>query len=170
MSIAEIAEIAGVTKGGVTHHFPTRDGLLLATLTEALDNFRQSVEAHLDITENIPGKMHRAYIRALCGGSPDAMRFFASFASWSTVSGTPELDAKIEADSEVWTKAFAADGLHPERSMVTTRAAESVAATLALVGIPDSEYIVWARTVLLEMTMTPGPLVPEAQITPPASA
>ncbi|HWH27328.1 MAG TPA: TetR/AcrR family transcriptional regulator [Pseudolysinimonas sp.] len=161
VSLAEIAAVAGVTKGGVTRHFPSRSGLLVAALSEAIENFRRGVEEHLDITENTPGKLTRAYIRALCGGSTDAMQFFASFASWSTVSGTPELDAKIQEDSDRWEAAFAADGLHPERVMVTTRAAESLGVVLVRLGDPNAEHLAWARNILLELTMSSGPLIAE---------
>ncbi|WP_029149522.1 TetR/AcrR family transcriptional regulator [Microbacterium indicum] len=43
-----VAEEAGVTKGGVIYHFPTKDDLVRATVQEIIDQWDDDVERYLD--------------------------------------------------------------------------------------------------------------------------
>lgn len=69
VSLARIAEAAGMSKGGLLHHFPSRNDLIRALGEDCARQLRSEVEGFLDLSENRPGKMLRAYVRALCGGS-----------------------------------------------------------------------------------------------------
>lgn len=43
LSIGIVAEVAGVTKGAVQHHFPTREALLIALYDHLMEEFLQQV-------------------------------------------------------------------------------------------------------------------------------
>mgnify|MGYP006175265481 CR=1 FL=1 len=72
VTLDQVASVAGVSKSGLIHHFGSRDQLVIAVVQDVQERFRQTVLSHLDLSENYPGKMLRAYVRALCAGSSDA--------------------------------------------------------------------------------------------------
>ena len=69
-TVQEVATAAGMSKSGLLHHFVSRDVLLRAVVEDCLQQVHGRVMAHLDLAENRPGKVLRAYVRALCGPAP----------------------------------------------------------------------------------------------------
>lgn len=61
--------MAGVSKGGLMHHFPTKDALLRAAAQDTIEKFEQRVSAETNNTPT-PGNMTRAYINAVLGDEP----------------------------------------------------------------------------------------------------
>lgn len=153
VSLAYIAKAAGVSKGGLLHHFATRDALLVALVEDANRHFRDAVRKHLDLSENSPGKMLRAYVRALCSGSDDTAQYFTSAPAWAGIYGNPEVSALVRADEQWWSEQFALDGLSPDRILVVRRAAEGLAAALAY-GEESPEKVRAGRDLLLSLTHT----------------
>ncbi len=128
VSIAEIAAAAQVSKGGLLHHFPGRDALVLAVVEDGLQRLWHEVTAQVDLSENRAGKFLRGYVRALTGGSAVAMGIFAPSALMAALGRSAEVEAAFERDARAWRDAFAADGLDPARTCVTRSAAEGLAA------------------------------------------
>src|SRR5688500_729184 len=63
LSMSTVAELAGVTKGAVQHHYGTRDALLEAMFTTYLKDFEQDLAARA-AQDSAPGHAARAYVRA----------------------------------------------------------------------------------------------------------
>lgn len=164
VSIAQIASEAAVSKGGLLHHFGSREGLILALVDDATVRFREEVQALLDLSENRPGKMLRAYVRALCGGSQVAMMLFADVMLWTVLSSAPGVEEIARRDADFWDHVLHEDGLAADRVMVVRRAAEGVAAAAwseSPAGDVSAEAITQlqqARNVLLQLTEDTHPL------------
>jgi AcrR family transcriptional regulator len=146
VSLSFIAQRAGVSKSGLLHHFPNRDALLVALVEDANRKFRAAVATHLDLSENTPGKMLRAYVRALCSGSDVIAQYFTSAPAWAGISTVPGVVDLIRADEQWWSEQFALDGVDDARILVVRRAAEGVAAAITY---GDSEAARGARELLL---------------------
>ncbi|WP_152190226.1 TetR/AcrR family transcriptional regulator [Georgenia satyanarayanai] len=152
VTLGQVATAAGVSKSGLIHHFGSRDQLVTAVVQDVHERFREAVLAHLDLSENYPGKMLRAYIRALCAGSSDAdaARDLTSAATWTGLHAIPAAAAVAQEHSAWWSEQFALDGLSAERIQIVRRAAEGVA-TAVLLGDEDAASIESARRLLLEL-------------------
>lgn len=152
VTLAEVATIAGVSKSGLIHHFGNRDQLIIAVVTDVCEKFRETVLAQLDLSENHPGKMLRAYVRALCAGSAEAAaaRDFTSTSNWNGLYAIAAVAEVFEEDAAWWSEQLAADGLSAELIQVVRRAAEGVAAA-ALQGVEDEASIATARRLLLDL-------------------
>ncbi len=152
VTLAEVAAAAGVSKGGLIHHFGNRDQLFVAVVKDMSEQFRGVVLSQLDLAENYPGKMLRAYVRALCAGSAEAAaaRDFTSASNWNGLYAIPAVAAVFEEYNAWWSEQFAKDGLSAERIQIVRRAAEGVAAA-ALQGEEDEASIEAARRRLLEL-------------------
>ncbi|GAB3839166.1 TetR/AcrR family transcriptional regulator [Kribbella italica] len=152
VTLAQVASVAGISKSGLIHHFGNRDQLVIAVVEDAYERFRESVLSHLDLSENYPGKMLRAYVRALCAGSADALdaRDVTSAPNWSGLYTIPAVATVVEKHNVWWSEQFALDGLSTERIQIVRRAAEGVAAAV-LYGEEDEASILAARRLLLEL-------------------
>jgi len=133
-SLAGIAAQAGVTKGGLMHHFGSREALFEALVTEAIASFHDSVTRRLDLSENHPGKLLRAYVHVLCDdaeAAPGEKRAYNKY-EYSSISialhGVPGAAAIIAEDALWWTRELAADGLPAETVMLVRLAADGVTA------------------------------------------
>lgn len=153
VSLADVAERAGVSKGGLMHHFPSREALFNALAIDVLDRFRAAVNAHLDLSENTPGKLLRAYVRTLCGGAPDVMREFSASPIWNTLTHNPEIATAMSEDNELWRTDLSADGIDATHVAIVRRAAEGLAAAYSY-GDEDDTSLHAAREALLAMTYT----------------
>ncbi|MEV1117177.1 TetR/AcrR family transcriptional regulator [Actinosynnema sp. NPDC049800] len=148
VSLSFIAQRAGVSKSGLLHHFPNRDALLTALVEDANRRFRAAVVAHLDLSENTPGKMLRAYVRALCSGSDAVTQYFTSAPAWAGIYTVPGVVDLVRADERWWSEQFALDGVDDARILVVRRAAEGVAAAITY---GDAEATSGARELLLAL-------------------
>lgn len=155
--LARIAEAAGVSKGGLLHHFPSRNDLIRALGEDCARQLRSEVEGFLDLSENRPGKMLRAYVRALCGGSGEAMVYFADSSTWYPMIDIPEVKQAIADNVRWWDEQFAADGLPDDRIRLVRRAAEGCAAAYVW-GEETEEGVAQLRGLLLGLTEESAPL------------
>lgn len=161
VALAVIAERAGVSKGGLLHHFPSREDLFLAVADDALARLRARVLELVDLSENHPGKTLRAYVRALFERGPEVRDNFDHVGLWSSLSSIPRVADLLARDSEYWREQLAGDGLHPDRVLVVRHTAESLAFSQYV--DPETEAVlVRARALLLAMTAEEGPLLEES--------
>uniref|UniRef100_A0A942SXL8 TetR/AcrR family transcriptional regulator n=1 Tax=Neobacillus citreus TaxID=2833578 RepID=A0A942SXL8_9BACI len=151
VSVADIAADAGVSKSGLLHHFPSKDVLFLAVAEHAHETFTGEVMRHVDLAENRPGKVLRAYVRTLCGGSARAMAVFSPTTLWTGLMAIPGIDRIVEADAEYWRETFARDGLDEGTTLVVRHAAEGIAAAWSMSPYLDEHELAVARTALLAL-------------------
>jgi AcrR family transcriptional regulator len=66
LTLDAVANAAGVSKGGLLHHFPNKEALIAAMVQQALDKFVEALNDELarDPAPDTPGHWVRAYIRA----------------------------------------------------------------------------------------------------------
>ncbi|MDJ1640273.1 TetR/AcrR family transcriptional regulator [Streptomyces pakalii] len=152
VTLAQVAAAAGVSKSGLIHHFGSRDQLVVALVEDTNERFRETVRSHLDLSENYPGKMLRAYVRALCAGSAEAAtaRDFTSAPMWGGLYTIPAVVPVMDENAAWWDEQLALDGISPERIMIVRRAAEGIAVA-AIYGEQDGRSISAARDLLLEL-------------------
>jgi AcrR family transcriptional regulator len=131
VSLDDIARRAGVSKGGLLHHFVNREALIVALVEEAQQQLRESVMKHLDLSENTPGKLLRAYVRTMTSGSEATMQYFTAAPTWAGIYRIPKVVEITTADADWWNENLAADGLSADRILVVRRAAEGLAAAVA---------------------------------------
>ncbi|WP_165837590.1 TetR/AcrR family transcriptional regulator [Zavarzinia aquatilis] len=62
-----VAAAAGVSKGGLLHHFPSRQALLEALCEECLSRCDRRIEAELAADPVVAGRFSRAYLQVMTG-------------------------------------------------------------------------------------------------------
>ena len=158
VSIQAIATAAGITKSGLMHHFNNRTELLVSVAEDAIEDFRNQVNDNIDLAENRPGKLLRAYIRTLF----DNLEYQDSYDPaqlWSVLAPMPEITDLLIDDATRWRDDFIADGLNPDRVTVAMHAAKSFVHEAQLDPGISAESIARAKSVILALTNETGPLV-----------
>ncbi len=62
LTVQDVADVAGVSKGALFHHFSSKQALLDATLGAMLDDFEQDLRAHMQQAPASHGCFTRAYV------------------------------------------------------------------------------------------------------------
>ena len=153
VSLADIATAAGVTQGGLRHHFPHREALIKGVIEHSVARTWEEVRAHVDLSENRPGKFTRGYVRALTGDSEYLTHIFSP-AGLIAALGDLADETLYRRDAENWNAAFAADGLPWSRVLTIRFAAEGLAMAASCRYVTD-EDLALARADLLAMTEQP---------------
>lgn len=64
VTIQAVAEAAGVTKGGLLHHFASKQALIEALFADLLERLDRDIAAHIAADPVPAGRFTRAYVRA----------------------------------------------------------------------------------------------------------
>lgn len=98
LSLQSIAQAAGVTKGAIFHHFPNKDALVNAALTDVMQQLDSDIDALIQQSGHCYGCFTRAYIQILL--SPETKGHF-----WSLYSPTLLQDEMINDAWYQWLNA-----------------------------------------------------------------
>jgi AcrR family transcriptional regulator len=159
VSLDLIAREAGVSKGGLLHHFPSRERLLLGVVTHLFEEFDAALSRVADPTDKAPGSFTRAWIRATFDDLSDRRLAHERATLVGVLSTVPEATDRIQAEGKRWDDHLARDGLDTQRLMLILRACDG-ALTASLYGQHLSpQEITNTRDLLLALTHDTGPIV-----------
>lgn len=151
LTLDQVARQAGVSKGGLLHHFPSKEALFEALVRRLFDEFAAAVEARLAQEPPGPGRLLRAYIHA---NLDDAQELSLEFAAplLAAMVDQPALAALIRDDARAWQARLADDGLPAARAAVIRMAADSYWADRLLGVAPQGEALAEVRDELVALT------------------
>lgn len=114
LTLEAAAAEAGLSKGGVLYHFPTRDALVSAMVTSMLDRFEQEIANHLPPEGTpeaaAPGTYARAYLAAsLAATEPGEEQ--VGVALLAAAAAEPALMEPLHEAAAGWQARLEADGL-----------------------------------------------------------
>ncbi len=70
MTFDEVSRAAGISKGGVLYHFPSKEALTEAMVERFIDRFDEAVDEAAEGDRNPVGRNIRSYVRATVGEPP----------------------------------------------------------------------------------------------------
>lgn len=80
VTMQAVAEAAGITKGGLFHHFPTKQALLDGMVAALLDKLDTEIDAYIEEDPFTYGRFTRAYVKSVFVGNA-----FGFETPWSTL-------------------------------------------------------------------------------------
>lgn len=95
LTFEEVVAASGVTRGGITYHFPTKEDLLRALVERDRDQWAATLEAHRAACECPRSADVVAYVRAATDHDEDHRRFVSGMLG--AVAHDPELLASCRA-------------------------------------------------------------------------
>ncbi len=115
LTLDAVAAEAGMSKGGLLHHFPTKDRLVEALVTRAAENWRACYMEAYGRTPEGPGRMARALLSHCLSdaqGWTDELRR-SSAAVFAALAQNPSLIEPMRAVYSDLRRRIAEDGLSP---------------------------------------------------------
>lgn len=159
ISLDLVAQAAGVSKGGLLHHFRSREALFAGLVEEWLGRFDAAVERHVDPGDRAPGRLTRAYIRANFDADVADLddKLWRNPAILSVLMTMPGVLRLADESDRRWRAALDADGLHPDRVVLITHALDGMVYAQLFHGRDDRRRD-GLQDVLIGLTRSPGPV------------
>ncbi len=127
LTLDAAAAEAGLSKGGVLYHFPTRDALVAGMVDKIIDEFDRDIDAHLG-SDRTPGSYTRAYIRATMEPvttRPDREDRLGA-ALIAAAAAQPALLVPLQVAADRWQARLEDDGLDPALATVIRLACDGL--------------------------------------------
>jgi AcrR family transcriptional regulator len=160
LTLDGVAAEAGMSKGGLLHHFPSKDRLVEALVTRCAESWRAS---YLDAYERAPegpGRMARALLGHCLSdaqGWTEQVRRSAS-AVFAALAQNPSLIEPMRAVHGDLHRRIAEDGLPPGVGEAVVAAIDGLWLDWVLGLVPvDHERLVRVRIALEELLARPSP-------------
>lgn len=151
LTLDAVAKEAGLSKGGLLYHFPSKDALIQGLIAATLASFEERVAALMTADEEPIGRWTRAYWRAtLEDGQAEALA--SMFAS--AMLDPAQLPAML-AQHDAWQSRSAADGLDPAMAALVRLAADGYWFS-QIHGIAPADGPTTAQLQALIMALTQG--------------
>ena len=162
VSLDLVAREAGVSKGGLMHHFRSKDELMAALADDLFDQFARAVEDRIDPEDPAPGRRLRAYVRATFDDLEKTQDAVEQTTLMATLSAFPEPARRAQERYRRWNQTLAEDGADPQRILVVLRACDGASIAPLFEGQLSPEELSRTRTLLLGLASGTGPLVDAA--------
>jgi AcrR family transcriptional regulator len=135
LTLDQVAKEAGVSKGGLLHHFPSKDALIEAMLRHLFEQFEQCVYQFYEQEPPAPGRLLRAYIRASYADQPVpldmAVMLFAQIAQHAA------LRRMVQEDQQMWHERLLKDGIPAPLATVIRQACDASWSERLLTDVDD---------------------------------
>ena len=130
LTLDAVAERVGLSKGGILHHFATKDSLIAAMIEDVVTQFEADLARHMQ-GESGPGSFARAFLRACLdpdGALTRTLRVSAGILA--AVAINSQLLAPLRRRYDEWRQRLEDDGIDPpSRSSSARRQTVSGSAT-----------------------------------------
>ncbi|QQR43412.1 TetR/AcrR family transcriptional regulator [Myxococcus xanthus] len=159
VSLDLVAREAGVSKGGLLHHFSTREALLLGLVEHLVEEVDVAVARALDPADTAPGSFARAWIRSTFEDLSDGTLAHERATLVGILGTVPEVVRRIREAGERWSQRLAHDGLDAQRVMLISRACDGATMASLFQRQLGQRELDEERELLLALTRETGPLV-----------
>jgi AcrR family transcriptional regulator len=123
LTLDQVAKEAGVSKGGLLHHFPSKEALIEALLRHLFQQFEQCVHDYYEQEPPAAGRLLRAYIRASYADQTVpldmAVMLFAQIAQHEA------LRHLVQDDQRMWHERLINDGIAAPLATVIRQACDA---------------------------------------------
>lgn len=125
LTLAAVANRAGVSKGGLLYHFPTKEALIRAMVARVIEEFDALVAS---FENGSPGSYTRAYLEATFTilTSQEAAQTRRRWSAITAAAADPELIAPLREAMARWHRIDPATETDPVAAMVVRLAAEGL--------------------------------------------
>jgi AcrR family transcriptional regulator len=141
LTLEAAAAEAGLSKGGVLYHFPTRDALVAGMVDKIIEEFDRDIDDRL-LGDDGPGSFTRAYIRATlapASARPDREDRLGA-ALIAAAAAQPSLLIPLQRAADRWQARLEDDGIDPALATVLRLACDGLwMCDLFGLAVPDPD-------------------------------
>ena len=159
VSLEVLAREAGVSKGGLLHHFKSKESLFEELADDLNESFVDAVRRNTDPADTAPGSLMRAYVKATFDDLVEFGYARDHAILWAALGTIPGVAERCQADAARWDAALADDGLDPQRVLLISRTADGLALAALFEAPSTAAQLDGYKALLLALTEQSGPLV-----------
>jgi AcrR family transcriptional regulator len=151
LTLAAVAKRAGVSKGGLLYHFPTKEALIKGLVARVIEEFDALIASYDDGT---PGSYSRAYVEATFAIMTDteAARTRRRWTVITAAAADPALIAPLREAMARWHRPDPGEHVDPISGMVVRLAAEGLwEVAVHDPGLYDAEQYTALRRRMLDL-------------------
>ena len=153
-TIDEVAREAGVSKGGVLHHFPSKEAIIVGLVSTMISKFEAEVLERQAQDPDPKGSFTRAFLHKATETDGHCIEVF--FALQAAFRNCPELQQLKRDHSLRWQARIEQDGIDPVCATVVRLATDGLwLAKNYKVAIPSEPYQSAFMEYLIALTRTP---------------
>ncbi len=124
MTLDEVAAAASVSKGGLLHHFPTKQALINGVSQRIMGGFEDAIASYQKADPAVPGAFTRAFLRANLHYDGESCQVCCALTSESrSFPGPMEL---FRQKSKQWQEQIENDGIDPIIASIVRYAGEGL--------------------------------------------
>lgn len=123
LTLAAVADRAGVSKGGLLYHFPTKEALVKAMVARVIEEFDALIASYDDGT---PGSYSRAYVEATFEILTGEARAYRRWSAITAAAAGPEQAEPLNEAMRRWHAHDPGEDPDPGTAMVVRLAAEGL--------------------------------------------
>jgi AcrR family transcriptional regulator len=161
LTLDSVARQAGVSKGGLLYHFPSKSALVTAIVERLATRCDGEQQCAVDADSHAAGAFVRAYL-AVRAEQPDPHRQHIDTALLAAAGSDPSYVEPIRAQFVRWQARLERDGLDPVTATIVRLAADGLAlGDLLGLAVPTGDLRRKVIEKLLAMTLPLEPGVPQ---------
>ncbi|TDC87572.1 TetR/AcrR family transcriptional regulator [Actinomadura sp. 7K507] len=127
LTLNAVADRAGVSKGGLLYHFPTKEALVRAMVARVIEEFDDLIASYIGSYEDgTPGSYTRAYVEATFEILTGEARAYRRWSAITAAAADPEQAEPLNEAMRRWHGRSPADDPDPGTAMVVRLAAEGL--------------------------------------------
>ncbi|MBO2450577.1 TetR family transcriptional regulator [Actinomadura barringtoniae] len=123
LTLNAVADRAGVSKGGLLYHFPTKEALVQALVARVIEEFDDLIASYDD---GSPGSYTRAYVEATFAVLTDGSRTYRRWSAITAAATDPELAEPLNEAMRRWHGRDPGQDSDPVTAMAVRLAAEGL--------------------------------------------
>ncbi|MBI1277710.1 MAG: TetR family transcriptional regulator [Anaerolineaceae bacterium] len=138
-TIESVAQEAGLTKGGVLHHFASKEDLINALIEQVIQAYQTRLAQELEVEPaDQPGHWLRAYIRTVFSMQYEDKNLIPALAA--ALSSEHQIMDRVRISFRETQRAAVQDGIDPVQAMIIRLAVDGVVFARALnLDVMDKE-------------------------------
>jgi AcrR family transcriptional regulator len=154
-TIDEVAREAGISKGGVLHHFPSKEAIIVGLIHMLISRFETEIAARQALDPEPDGSFSRAYLQVVTEKNDNCAE--VSFALKAAFRNCPQLQELIRDANSRWQAKIEQDGIDPVCASVVRLATDGLwLAKLHRVSIPSDRHRSALMDYLITLTRKPN--------------
>ena len=123
-TLEAVAREAGVSKGALLYHFPSKEALIKGLITRSIERFEMGITKRLKSSPPGAGRWIKAYARTWFDYQETALEFNAGLLA--AVANDPALLAEVRSSYRAWQTRVDADGIDPAVAAVVRLAIDGL--------------------------------------------
>ncbi len=124
LTLEQVAAEAGISKGGLLYHFPTKEALIKGMINHYLKRFTEDFSQAAEIEGETPGRWNRSYLTTTFADNQRTPRMSSGLLA--AIATDPGLLTPLQERFREWVALLSQDGIDPTTAAIIRLVADGL--------------------------------------------